>query len=247
MGSLPETYISNLKCRAWQGKTTECSHRIKTRSSVSVSPCQSCLSLIPAGERVFTQILVFMCQSCLFLYPPDNLHRMTGTGKCWGVSGLRWDDDWLYYHFKWSVCWVLWFLSSLTCHASLPSSHRSPVLLKAVLSPSLCMTAAPPSSYNSRLLPSFPLHALNWGHTCLCACKGVYRYCHTSHHQMCLGCGRLLAVFSLLNQSAPSAWRAAPGQAHQREARCFSLCLQRCFWGKRAGLHHIQPSSRIGV
>lgn len=188
-----------------------------------------------------------MCQSCLFWYPPDNLHRMTGTGKCWGVSGLRWDDDWLYYHFKWSVCWVLWFPSSLTCHGSLPSSHRSPspVLLKAVLSPSLCMTAAAPSSYSSRLLPSFPLHALNWGHACLRACKGVYSHCHTSHHRTCLGCGRLLAVFSLLNQTAPSAWRTAPGQVHQREARCFSLCLQRCLWEKREGSHHIQPSSRI--
>ena len=123
---------------------------MKTRSSVAVSSRQSHLSMIPARERVFAQILIFICLPCLFWYPPDNLCRVNGTGKCWGVSALRWDEGWLYYHFKWSACWVLWFRSSLTCHASLTGPHRSPVLLRAPLSPLFWMTAVVTSSYSSR-------------------------------------------------------------------------------------------------
>lgn len=114
-----------------------------------MSSCQSRLSTIPAGERIFAQILVFICLLHLFWYPPDNLRRMSGTGKGWGVSALRWDEGWLYYHFKWSACGALWFRSSLTCHASLTGSHHSPALLKALLSPMLWMTAAGTSSYSS--------------------------------------------------------------------------------------------------
>lgn len=122
----------------------------KSWSAATVSSCQSHLSAIPPGERIFAQIPIFICLPCLFWYPPDNLHRMSDTGKYWGVPPLRWDESWLYYHFKWYACQVLWFHSSLTCHASLTHSHCSPVLLRPLLSPLFWMTAAVTSSYSSR-------------------------------------------------------------------------------------------------
>lgn len=84
-----------------------------------MSSCQSFLSPVPAGETIFAQIGVFICLLCLFCYPPDNVRRMSGAGRCWGVSALGWDEGCLYYHFKWPACRVLWFRSSRTCHASL--------------------------------------------------------------------------------------------------------------------------------
>lgn len=125
------------------------------RSSVAVSSRQSRLSTIPAGERIFAQIPVFICLPCLFWYPPDNVQGMSGTGKCWGVSAQRWDEGWLYYHFKCSACRVLRFRSSLTCQAALTSSHRSPVLPRAPLSPLFWMTAGVTSS-SSSTFPTFP-------------------------------------------------------------------------------------------
>lgn len=120
-----------------------------------MSSRQSRLSTIPAGERIFAQIPVFICLPCLFWYPPDNVQRMSGTGKCWGVSAQRWDEGWLYYHFKWSACQVLRFRSSLTCHAALTGSHGSPVLRRAPLSPLFWMTAGVTSS-SSSTFPTFP-------------------------------------------------------------------------------------------
>lgn len=125
--------------------------------SIWVSSCQSRLSVPPAGEGIFAQTLIFICLSCLFWYSVDNLHRMTDTSKCWRVSAVKWDDDWLYYHFKCPVllCWVLWFCSSLTCHAWLTSSHCRLVMVQVALSPPFSMTTAVSSYYSNNLL-SFP-------------------------------------------------------------------------------------------
>lgn len=184
-------------------------------------------------RKNIAQIPIFICLPCLFWYPPDNLCRMSGTGRCWGVWELRWDEGWLYYHFKSSACQVLWFHSSLTCQASLTGSHHSPVLLRAPGSPLLWMTAAVTSSYSSRFPIFLPPYAPCSACMCWRACKGKCTRCKTSHDWTCLGCGTSLAFFSLLSKGASSGFRTAPGLGLRGEIRCSLLCLQRCLWGKR--------------
>lgn len=196
-----------------------------------MSSRQSRLSTIPAGERIFAQIPVFICLPCLFWYPPDNVQGMSGTGKCWGVSAQRWDEGWLYYHFKCSACRVLRFRSSLTCQAALTGSHRSPVLPRAPLSPLFWMTAGVTSSSSSTFptfLPSLPTPCAKGA----CAGEGMSTRCSRSRDRACLGCGRLVAGCSLLSESASSAPRTAPRPGRRRETPCSSLCLQRRLWGE---------------
>lgn len=201
------------------------------QSSVAVSSCQSRLSVIPAGERIFAQISVFICLPCLFWYPADNLHRTSDTGKCWGVSALRWDEGWLYYHFKWWACQARWFCSSLTCHTSLSGSHRSPVLLRVLLSLLFCLTAVVTSSSSSRFpvfLPS--LHPTLTALVSTCVQKHI-DCCNTLHDWPCLGWGRLFAVFSLLKESL-ELFEDTPRLGRRRNR----LFLWQCLWGERDGL-----------
>lgn len=112
---------------------------------------------------------------------------------------------------------MLWSHTSLTCHTSLTSSHRSPVLLRALLSPLLWMTAAVTSFYCSRF-PIF-LPSLHPTPRALvpCACEGMHTSCATLHNWTCLGCERLFALFSLLSKKASSALRTAPKLGRRRE------------------------------